>query len=350
LLHDGLIEFGPGLLRGATEHWVDRRRGRRPPPAPTVLAGWVAAAIVGLGMLVAAVGAAVIALGPVLLPYDQEFLGLNRAELEQISPTLVPFLQHDRITLAGTMASIGILYLALAAGMRAGWPWARRALLVSGTVGFASFLLFLGYGYLDPLHGFASASLLPFFLWAVVRPLPEPTWRRTPEPTEAVRRRGLIGQLLLVAAGVGLVGGGAVISFIGIGGVFVATDLVFLQTTPDALQAADPRLMSFIAHDRAGFGGALVSHGLAVLALTAWGFRPGARWIWWALTAAAVPGFAATLAVHFAVGYDDVFHLAPVAVAAVFVVAGLGLSRRYLVSPSHAAVTESRRPAPASTG
>ena len=349
LLHDGLVEYGPGLLRAATEHWVDRRRGHRPPPAPRLPAGWMAAAVLGLGMLAAAVGAAVIALGPVLLPYDEQFLGLSRAELAQISPTLIPFLQHDRITLAGTLASIGVLYLGLAVGMRAGWPWARRALLVSGTVGFASFLLFLGYGFLDPLHGFASASLLPFFLWAVVRPLPEPTWRRAPDPPEDVRRRALTGQLLLVAAGVGLVGGGAVISLIGIGGVFVATDLVFLQTTPDALQAADPRLLSFIAHDRAGFGGALVSNGLAVLGLTAWGFRPGARWIWWTLTAAAVPGFAATLAVHLAVGYDDVVHLAPVVVAAVFVVAGLALSRRYLLHPGRATITESPRLTEAST-
>lgn len=145
-----------------------------------------------------------------------------------------------------------------------------------------------------------------------------------------MRRRGLTGQLLLVAAGAGLVGGGAAISLIGIGGVFVATDLAFLETTPAALRAADPRLLSFIAHDRAGFGGALVSHGLAVLGLTAWGFRPGARYLWWALVAAAVPGFAATLAVHLAVGYDDPGHLAPVVVAAVFVVSGLALSHGYL--------------------
>jgi hypothetical protein len=148
-----------------------------------------------------------------------------------------------------------------------------------------------------------------------------------------------------VAAGVGLVGGGAVISLIGIGGVFVVTDLVFLQTTPDALQAADPRLMSFIAHDRAGFGGALVSHGLAVLGLTAWGFRPGARWVWWMLTVAAVPGFGATVAVHLAVGYDDAGHLAPVALAAAFVVAGLALSRRYLLGPPAATITGSPRTA-----
>jgi hypothetical protein len=349
VLRDGLVDYGPGLVRGATEHWVDRRRGARPLPAPTLLAGWVAAVVVGVGMLAAAAGAAAIALGPVLLAYDEDFLGLTRTELGGISSTLVAFLQHDRITLAGTMASIGVLYLALAIGMRQGWPWARRALLVSGTVGFASFLLFLGYGYLDPLHGFASASLLPFFLWAVTRPLPQPTWRRGPEPPDDVRRRGLLGQLLLVTAGVGLVLGGAVISVIGISGVFVATDLVFLQTTPGDLRAADPRLMSFIAHDRAGFGGALVSHGLAVLGLTAWGFRPGARWVWWSLAVAAVPGFAATVAVHLAVGYNDAGHLAPVAVAAAFVVSGLALSRRYLLGVPASPVVGSPSPRPAVT-
>lgn len=155
LLHDGLLEHGPGLLRSATEQWVSRTRVQAAPAPPALLAGWASAVVVGLGMLAAAAGATAIALGPVLLPYDEEFLGLSRGELSAVSPTLVPFLQHDRVTLAGTMASIGILYLALAAAIRAGWPWARRALLLSGTVGFASFLLFLGYGYLDPLHALA---------------------------------------------------------------------------------------------------------------------------------------------------------------------------------------------------
>ena len=36
-------------------------------------------------------------------------------------------------------------------------------LLISGSVGFASFLAYLGYGYLDSWHGAATLVLLPTF-------------------------------------------------------------------------------------------------------------------------------------------------------------------------------------------
>ena len=39
------------------------------------------------------------------------------------------------------------------------------AVLTSAFVGFASFFLFLGFGYLDPLHAFVTAVLLQFLCW-----------------------------------------------------------------------------------------------------------------------------------------------------------------------------------------
>ena len=58
------------------------------------------------------------------------------------------------------MVSIGVLYTSLAYyGMRSGAHWARQTLMISAAIGFASFFLFLGFGYFDPLH--AVVSLLP---------------------------------------------------------------------------------------------------------------------------------------------------------------------------------------------
>ena len=74
-------------------------------------------------------------------------------------------MSHDRITLAGTMISIGILYFQLAKyGLKYSQHWAKTALMTSGIFGFSSFFLYLGYGYFDPLHALAAAILFPLFI------------------------------------------------------------------------------------------------------------------------------------------------------------------------------------------
>src|SRR3989442_14449575 len=140
-------------------------------------------------MLVA--GAVIFSVGltRVVLPYDEVFLGIARNNLNSINPRLLDFMRHDRITLAGTMMSIGILYASLAwCGVRNGQRWARDAVLASGVVGFASLFLFLGFHYVDPLHIVLSAVLFPFVLPGIPPPPPprpaprsdpdnEPKWR-----------------------------------------------------------------------------------------------------------------------------------------------------------------------------
>ena len=37
----------------------------------------------------------------------------------------------------------------------------------------------------------------------------------------------------------------------------------------------------------------LVSNGLGVLLPVLWGYRPGARWLWWMLLLSGMPGFVA---------------------------------------------------------
>ncbi len=131
----------------------------------------------------------------------------------------------------------------------------------------------------------------------------------------------------------GLLGAGSAIAVIGMTGVFVDTDLAFLGTTAAALGAASPRLLALVAHDRAGFGGALVADGLAVLAVALWGVRRGAAWVWWTLLLAGAPGFAAALGVHALIGYVDAWHLAPAVLGLALYALGLALLRGYLLPP-----------------
>ncbi len=88
-------------------------------------------------------------------------------------------------------------------------------------------------------------------------------------------------------------------------------DLAFLDTTAQALAAVQPNLVPLVAHDRATLGGMLLANGLVILLTALWGFRPGERWLWWTLLLAGLPGYAAAIGVHYAVGYESAFHLAP---------------------------------------
>src|ERR1700682_3124386 len=137
------------------------------------------------------------------------------------------------------------------------------------------------------------------FVIAVWRAPSTPRWPVMVEGPETERRRALWGQLLMIGLGGGLFVAGAVISTVGLSTVFVPTDLSFLAADAQHLASANPPLLAFIAHDRAGFGGALIGAGLAVLLISLWGWRRGARWVWWSLLIGCVAGTAPALAVHF---------------------------------------------------
>jgi hypothetical protein len=291
--------------------------------------------MVGIGMIGAGLGAAVITLGPLLLWYDTDFLGMDRERLATIGQHLPHFLQHDRITMAGTMVSIGVLYAGLAAGgMRQGWGWARKAYLVSGAVGFPTLFYFLGFGFVEPLHTAVTVVLFPMFVYATWPRPTEARWTRRAEGPQRLRQRALIGQLLMIITGVGLFVAGATISVVGLTTIFVPTDLTFLGTTADHLQAANPRLLPFVAHDRAGFGGALMAAALASTLLSAWGWRRGESWVWWSLATAAAAGFGPAVAVHWVIRYTSVEHLAPVYLGIGITTVALALARPYLCAPA----------------
>lgn len=311
-----LIREGPG--------WFARVIDASTPAGGKPHRTWVWGVLLGVGMIVAGLAAAAITLGPLLLWYDRDYLGVAAVDHH-----LAHFLQHDRISLAGTMIAIGILYTGLSNGIRRGHLWAREALLASGWLGFPTLFYFVGTGFVDVLHLAATVTLFPFFLLATRR---RGGRRRAPLPDgpERQRRRALVGQLLLVITGLGIVVGGAVVSVVGLTTVFVPSDLAYLHTTADALQAANPRLLPFIAHDRAGFGGALISAGVGIALLSAWGWRRGESWVWWTLTLAAISGFGCALTVHGEIGYTDLGHLAPAYAGLVLTIVALALARPYL--------------------
>jgi dihydroorotate dehydrogenase len=145
------------------------------------------------------------------------------------------------------------------------------------------------------------------------------------------------GQLLLVAQGVAIFVAGVTISSVGITTVFVPEDLEFMGTTAEYLKSVNPRLVPVIAHDRASFGGMLISVGLATLLPALWGIRQGATWVWSMLALAGTIGYGATLSVHLHVGYIDSMHLAPAFGGFAMLWLALGLLYPYLVAknPQH---------------
>lgn len=330
---------GPGVAKRTQECLVHRLRqsnlsqtqaGRRR-RVPAWLGNWA----VGVALCVAGLGVLASAMWRVLLPYDESFLGLDAAQLAAANPRLLPFLTHDRATLAGVMLGIGILYAAIAGfGQRLGARWARHAVAVSCGVGMASFFLFLAFGYFDPLHALITATLIPLWLVGLrgpdgLEPVPVADTRN-----DLVWHRANWGTLGMVVLAVGFLAGGATIAWVGSTSVFVPSDLEYLEDSRDGLAEASAGLVPVVAHDRAGFGGALVSAGLCVLAAAVWGIRRGARWLWWTFLAAGSVGLLTTTFAHLRIGYTDAWHLAPVVLGLVVLSVSLALLYPYMTDGS----------------
>jgi dihydroorotate dehydrogenase len=212
-LDSGLVYAGPGLPKRTNEAIRFEQEQAAPLPGlslPACLrASWFWLFLLGLGMIVGGVLAWLIAATTVVLPYDEAFVGMTRAELAALNPHLLPFMAHDRVTLAGTMISIGVLYAQLAIhAVRARVHWARQAIAVSATIGFLSFFLFLGFGYFDPLHALAALLLLPLFLLGLRGCADAPPIIPAPDRSnDRAWRWAQWGQLGFVSLGIGLIGG-----------------------------------------------------------------------------------------------------------------------------------------------
>ncbi len=312
----GLIYTGPGLPKRINDCLLFETTRHTPavdPPPRAAELTWFWTMLMGAGMFIGGLLALAIAATKVMLPYDEAFLGMSHPHVTAINSRLLAFMAHDRVTLAGVMVAVGLLYVSLSVfGIRRGYHWARQSVLISAFTGFASFFLFLGFGYLDTFHAFVTASLLQLLLLGlhsrlgVYVPALKPDQRG-----DRAWLMGLWGQLLMVIHGFTLLSAGLVISFIGVTQVFVHEDLQFMETTASVLHAANPRLVPLVAHDRATLGGMLLASGWVFLLPVLWGYRRGAAWLWWTLLTTGSIAYAAAIGVHFAVGYLSVKHLLP---------------------------------------
>lgn len=327
MLTEGYVQVGPGLPKRIHEKFVDQLTPTPPPQQ------WLWSFLFGLAIFIGGVIALFFALNTVILQYDEQFIGLTREQLNFVNPKILAFMAHDRMSLAGTMISASIIYMALAYfGLRRGLHWVKVTFHSAAIIGFLGILLFIGYGYFDWLHGLFWLALLPIYVmsWREGKNLkasPQ-SWHDT---NDLAWTRSVYGQLLFVLLGFSLLIGGLVISIIGITSVFVTTDISFLCMDASTLQAISDRLIPVIAHDRAGFGSALISVGILVLCLSLWGFRAGERWLWYTLLLGALPAFIAGIGTHFAISYTSFIHLVPLYFLVVLYLLGLVLSYSHLM-------------------
>jgi dihydroorotate dehydrogenase len=331
-LDEGLVYGGPALPgrivhrlehahRGHAHHGPAPRRAAPAPPDLALVQAWGARliAFTGLVLFASGIAALVLAATVTFFPYDYQFLGMTAGDLcARNACRIVHFMKHDRVSFAGALLSIGAMYVWLGRGPVArGEPWAFWTAAISGAAGFGSFLLYLGYGYLDVWHGVATIALFPFFLIGVAMSFGGLTRPRGPRELLRVGAPAYIwsdagmGRACLLFAAAGMILGGLAIMGVGVTRVFVPTDLAYLGLAREELAAVSPRLIPLIAHDRAGFGGGLFSGGLIILACVWCGVRPGARGLWWALLVAGVTGFGCAIGVHPLIGYTSFAHLFP---------------------------------------
>jgi len=319
LLDSGFADAGPGLPKRINASVAVSRNEQTvstdeitAAEIPAVQRSWFWSFLLGLSLLGGGLMALALGWTRVLLPYDEEFLGMLRDEICSINPQLLPFMSHDRVTLAGTMLALGPLYLALAwFGDRQGMHWARVAVLASSFTGFLSFFLFLGFGYFDPFHAFISAILFQFITLCLRSSQPLQVPQEFDLHNSVSWKKAMWGQLMMVIHGVAILTAGIVISSFGVTTVFVHDDLEFMQTTRAALVQANSRLVPLVAHDRASFGGMLMSTGVTVLLASLWGWQRGRRWLWCALAGSGTVAYVTTISIHWSVGYTSLLHLLP---------------------------------------
>lgn len=278
------------------------------------------------------------------LPQDVAFLGMTAQDLCRLDGCrIVHFMFHDRVSFGGSIIAVGALYLWLAEfPLREGQAWAWWLFLISGVVGFGSFLTYLGYGYLDTWHAVATLLLLTCFALGLARSfaaLRGPRSIRTllvPGPSVPWQSAFGCGRACLLLTAITLIAGGVTIMLVGMTRVFVPQDLEFMGRSASDLHAINPHLVPLIAHDRAGFGGGLCCTGLTVL-FCVWCGRPS-RGLWQALAVAGLTGFATALGIHPIIGYTSLTHLAPAMAAAMLFLVGLTLTFR----PMTAATTNAQ--------
>jgi len=266
------------------------------------------------------------------LPHELRFLGMTLDELHRLAGGRVAdFMTHDRVAFGGTLIAMAILYLWLiAVPLGRGERWAWWVIAATGSFGFASFVAYVGSGYLDSWHLTAATCLLAVFLpgLAISRrrlvdgPRDE---RRGSQAWPSWRTIDGLGRRLVVLTGVGMVVAGTTILALGSIVVFVPQDLIYIGFDRAALDALNPHLVPLISHDRTGFGGGVATIGLLILGCLRWG--TWSRSLWQALAAAGALGFGAAIGIHGIVGYLDATHVGPAVAGALVFACGMILAQ-----------------------
>lgn len=265
------------------------------------------------------------------LPHDIQYLGMSAEQLCAVQDCrVVYFMFHDRVSFGGALIAIGSLYMWLAEfPLRNREMWAWWLLVLSGIAGFGSFGAYLGYGYLDTWHGVATFLLLPVFIGGMIKSFDRKAAgpRSLIKPGMHVRwtSRAGIGRALLLATAAGMIAGGLTIMIVGMTSVLVPHDVRYMGIDAVGLKTINPFLLPLIAHDRAGFGGAIATIGIVVL-FTVWCAK-ASKSLWQILCFAGTVGFGSAIGVHLVVGYLDLIHLAPALVGAILFAAGIILCR-----------------------
>ena len=251
----------------------------------------------------------------VMLPHESQALGLELAMLHGFHPRqpLVSFIVHNRVSFGGLLIMNGLLYWWLTRQITgSGRRWAWWTLCLSGAAGVSSYLAYYPHGYWDPIHALGTTVIAAALATGLAQ-----TWSLTDgaglafRPREPVQRRSILARLLLTVWGGGTLLGGLVILGVGMIPVFVPTDLEFLGSTTAEVTAIHEAVLPFVAHDRIGFGGALVSSGIAILPIV-WLTDERNRLaslrlllLVWAV------GAVTAIGVHPLVGYNRLPHLLP---------------------------------------
>src|SRR5262245_11362953 len=160
------------------------------------------------------------------LPHDTVYLGMTASQVCAWQDCrILHFMIHDRISFGGVLVAIGTVYLWLTMfPLRRRERWAWSALAASGSVGFLSFLAYLGYGYFDRWHGAATLALMMMFMGGLVRAR---RLRRESAQAITIELRSALGagRALLLLSSVGMAVAGLTIVAVGMTTVFVPQDL-----------------------------------------------------------------------------------------------------------------------------
>jgi hypothetical protein len=142
------------------------------------------------------------------------------------------------------------------------------------------------------------------------------------------------GTGLLTVAALGLLAAGSFAWFLAVTDQLLPHDLAWLSITEDELRrVADGRLVHFMAHDRAAFGGTLIAIAVLDLWLIRVPLANGRSWAWWTLALAGAVGFLSFLT-YLGTGYLDTWHGAATLVLLPMYGLGLAVTRGTLQEPA----------------